>query len=523
MDTTGITMSNVKIHTGSAWADALDRNARVFNGSAWVPLKAGDYVRAEMAWRHIGSSTAAPQQYCGNGGPNDNVYDTDTGARLWTLIPAGYTGSTPMPLRIFLHGAGQVGTDINLVLEDGLPKVISETHQQMKCLGADPQLTSGSWTEYLAAIDKTITYMSTYYNVDQNRIYLCGLSDGAAGVIEKVIQQPARFAAYAISSPPANGMAANTSLIKDVPCIIIQGLQDQRVGVGNVATAVDALAAANGRIAPRTQFHYNGDHSYQEWNQHLFDFATATNFMGLTFEDWLLLHSLDRVQEASNYVTHAEGMQDYLHYLAARRVADMLPASSEKTALEARLSTLQATLETGKTRLVLAFGTSANPATGNYTRIAATDTGTTVNALIDTNGNPTGISFVCQYTQWPADLPGAGPSSYHGLPSGVFIQSRRVYASNEWDFHGLPANATCRVDIFPFYKTESGTAHYGITGTIGGVTKNSVDDVYNVLDYLTWDGVTADGSGVLSMSLNAQYPASSNDGGLCAIMLTINY
>ncbi|PUZ25007.1 hypothetical protein DCC81_11885 [Chitinophaga parva] len=522
MDTTGITMSNVKIHTGSAWADALDRSAKVYNGSAWLPLKAGDYVRATTAWRQIGSTTPIPQRFFGTGGPDDNVYDAASGQRQWTLLPGGDNGTELLPLLVFLHGVDQGGSDINKVLEDGLPLVISETGQLMKCRGAAPQLPAGSWTEHLDLIDSCIAYNISNYNVDQNRIYLCGLSDGAAGVIAKVIQQPTRFAAYAISSPPSNGMAANASLIKDIPCIIIQGLQDQRVGVGNVAAAVDALAAANGRIAPQTQFHYDGDHSYREWNQHMFDFATATNFMSLTFEDWLLLHSLDRVQEAGNYVTYAEGTQDYLHYLAAKHVVDMLPASSDKTALEARLSTLQTTLEVGKTHLVLAFGTSANPATGNYTRITATDTGTTVNALVDTNGNPTGISFVCQYTQWPADLPGAGPGSYHGLPGGVFLQSRRVYASNTWNFTGLPANATCRVDIFPFYKTESGTAHYGITGTIGGVTKNSVGDVYNVLDYLTWDGVAADGSGVLSMALNAQYPSSSNDGGLCAIMLTIN-
>ena len=96
-----------------------------------------------------------------------------------------------------------------------------------------------------------------------------------------------------------------------------------------------------------------------------------------------------------------------------------------------------------------------------------------------------------------------------------------MYQSNTWKFTGLPAGATCRVDIFPYYKTESGTAHYGVTGIIGGQTKKSVDDVYNVIDYLTWESVTADGSGVLKMNLNAQYPSSSNDGGICVIMLTI--
>lgn len=515
-------MSNLKIHTGNTWADVIDRGAKVRSGNEWVPIKSGDNVRTASGWQQIASGAPLPQRFFGTGGPNDNIYDVVSGQRQWTLLPAGDDGTELLPLWIFLHGVDQGGTDINKVLEDGLPLVISETGQLMKCRGAAPQLPTGSWSERLDLIDSCIDYNVANYNIDTNRIYLCGLSDGAAGVIAKIIQQPTRFAAYAISSPPSNGMAANASLIKDVPCIIIQGLQDQRVGVGNVAAAVDALAAANGRIAPLTQFHYGGDHSYQEWNQHMFYFTTATNFLGLNFEDCLLLHSLDRVQEAGNYVAHAETTQDYLHYLSADRITGVLPASSDKTALQGRLTTLKTALETGKRRVLLAFGTSANPATDNYTRISATDTGTTFSNLVDIDGATSAVSFVCQYTQWPADLPGAGPGSYHGLPSGVFAQSRRTYASNTWNFTGLPAGATCRVDIFPFYKTESGTAHYGVTGIIGGVTKNSVDDVYNVLDYLTWDGVTAAGSGVLSMALNAQYPSSSNDGGVCAIMLTIN-
>ena len=293
-------------------------------------------------------------------------------------------------------------------------------------------------------------------------------------------------------------------------------LSDSTVGVGNSAGPLDALAAQAGRIPPRSKFIFGTDHSRATWNDHLFNTSTT----GYNFESWLMLHSLDRVEEAGNYVSRAEDSQNYLHYLEASRLVNLLSASADKTALQVRLTALQTTLETGKQRIVLAIGTSANPSTVNYTRITGTATGSSVASLIDTEGNTTAVTFACEYTQWDADLPGAGPGSYHGLPAGVFKQSRRVFQSNTWKFTGLPAGATCRVDIFPYYKTESGTAHYGVTGIIGGQTKNSVDDVYNVIDYLTWESVTANGSGVLSMNLNSQYPSSANDGGICAIMLT---
>lgn len=509
-------MARVYLQSGSGWVDAVEKALRFWDGASWQgPLKIGDHLRgSDGQWHELTPAVPAMQQFFGQGGPNDNIYDADTGRRLYSLIPASYNPTIPHALGIFLHGAGQVGTNVEAVLQDGLPQEIAENGQQMKCLWGFPQLTTGGWSEYLAAITKAINYMKAYYNVDSNKIYLAGLSNGAEGVISYLITHGIEIAGYCISSPPANGATSNAAIIKDIPGFWMVGLSDTTVGVGNTSGPLAALLAQNGRISPLSKFPFGADHSRYAWNRYLFGFATA----GWDFEDWLLLHSLDREDEAGNYVQRAEGSQDYFHYLEAGRIVNSLPASSAKTALLSRLVTLQTFHETGKQRILLSFGTSAYPATGNYNQITGTASGSSVVNLIDTNGNTTGVSITFDYTQWDADLPGQ-PGRYHGFDKGVFAECRRIYAGNTWSFSGMNDSATYRIDVMPYYKTESGTAHFGITGIIGGITKNSLDDVYNVMDYLTWETLQSS-AGTIQMTLNAQYPGSSNDGGLCAIMLT---
>lgn len=514
-------MAKLFFYNGVAWMNAVEKSAQIYSGSGWSrALQVGDHVRgSDGAWHELTSDTPTPQLFFGTGGPNDNIYDSTTGRRMYVLQPAGYNASVPNALGIFLHGAGQVGTNVVDVLEDGLPQVISETGQLMKCLWGFPQLTTGGWQEYLDAIVKAIDYMSTYYNVDSNRIYLSGLSNGAEGVIAYLIAHNIQIAGYAVSSPPSTAAAANAALLKDIPGSFTVGLSDSTVGVGNTTGPLNAILAQNGRISPLSKFIYGTGHGRDTWNAHLYNLSTA----GWDFEDWLRLHNLDRKIEAGNYVARAESDQDYFHYKEAERIVNALSASAEKTALLSRLSTLEIYHTTGKQRILVSLGTSAFPATGNYNQITSSATGTTITNLIDMDGVATGISFKFDYTQWDADLPGQA-GVYHGFDKGVMAESRRYFQSNTNSFNGISGTVTCRVDILPYYKTESGTSHYGVTGIIGGVTKNSVDDVYNVMDYLTWEGLTP-ASGKIAMNLNAQYPSGSgdgsNDGGICAIMLTI--
>ncbi len=103
---------------------------------------------------------------------------TDAGLRGMIDVPVA---DGKLPLLIFLHGIGEVGTDLNKVmaygplrqLKDGInigePKIIIH-----------PQNPSGQWMA--GEIDDVLEYCKRTYPVDVNRIYLMGVSLGGFGV-----------------------------------------------------------------------------------------------------------------------------------------------------------------------------------------------------------------------------------------------------------------------------------------------------------------------------------------------------
>ncbi len=111
-------------------------------------------------------------------------------------LPAGYqTGGAAWPLLLFLHGAGERGTNVNKVAVHGPPKLIL-AGAKLPFIVASPQCPEGrAWLddELLALIDDLVAR----YHVDTNRIYLTGLSMGGYGTWSLGTKYPERFAAIA--------------------------------------------------------------------------------------------------------------------------------------------------------------------------------------------------------------------------------------------------------------------------------------------------------------------------------------
>lgn len=111
-------------------------------------------------------------------------------------LPEGYkpTGE-PWPLMLFLHGAGERGTNVQKVAVHGPPKLI-KAGAKLPFIVASPQCPDGrAWRddELLALIDD----LSAKLNVDASRIYLTGLSMGGYGSWSLGTKYPERFAAIA--------------------------------------------------------------------------------------------------------------------------------------------------------------------------------------------------------------------------------------------------------------------------------------------------------------------------------------
>lgn len=118
-------------------------------------------------------------------------------ANYLLFLPQDYDaeGETKWPLLIFLHGAGERGTNLSLVAVHGPPKLV-KTRRDFPFVLVSPQCPPGQrWQDdvVLGVLDE----IASKHNVDTNRVYLTGLSMGGYGTWSLATKHPERFAAVA--------------------------------------------------------------------------------------------------------------------------------------------------------------------------------------------------------------------------------------------------------------------------------------------------------------------------------------
>ena len=83
------------------------------------------------------------------------------------------------PLLLFLHGAGERGSDLKRLAATGLPKHI-EDGLDIPFVTVCPQCPENDWWDPIA-LKAVFENVVTTYNVDESRLYLSGLSMGGSG------------------------------------------------------------------------------------------------------------------------------------------------------------------------------------------------------------------------------------------------------------------------------------------------------------------------------------------------------
>lgn len=97
------------------------------------------------------------------------------------------------PLILFLHGAGERGTNVWRVAIHGPPKIDAATNQFIVVSPLCPDKKTWSDDLVLALLDN----IEANYAVDPRRVYLTGLSMGGFGTWSLGLSHPERFAAIA--------------------------------------------------------------------------------------------------------------------------------------------------------------------------------------------------------------------------------------------------------------------------------------------------------------------------------------
>jgi predicted peptidase len=118
-------------------------------------------------------------------------------ANYLLFLPAGYEANSKRrwPLILFLHGAGERGTNLALVTKHGPPK-IDTLQTNFPFIVVSPQCPEDKiWSNdlLLALLDD----IENRYAVDTHRVYLTGISMGGFGTWSLGLSHPERFAAIA--------------------------------------------------------------------------------------------------------------------------------------------------------------------------------------------------------------------------------------------------------------------------------------------------------------------------------------
>jgi predicted peptidase len=160
------------------------------------------------------------------------------------FLPEGY-GKTKQrwPLMLFLHGAGESGTNLAKVKTHGPPKIV-DSKPDLPFILVSPQSPGRGWNPDTlnALLDRIIRK----YRVDKDRVYLTGLSMGGYGTWALAAAHPEKFAA--IVPICGGGNPVDAKKLARVPIWVFHGAKDPTVPVDRSKEMVEAIRNAGGDV-----------------------------------------------------------------------------------------------------------------------------------------------------------------------------------------------------------------------------------------------------------------------------------
>jgi len=165
--------------------------------------------------------------------------------QYYVFLPKTYEKNKQRwPLMLFLHGAGERGSDLKLVKKHGPPR-IAEEKGDFPFVLVVPQCPDNAWwsSEILAALlDRVISD----FRIDKDRVVVTGLSMGGFGTWDLGIEYQDRFAALAPICGGGNPVKA--AQMKDIPVWAFHGNKDPVVPLVRSQEMVDALTRSGGNV-----------------------------------------------------------------------------------------------------------------------------------------------------------------------------------------------------------------------------------------------------------------------------------
>lgn len=200
-------------------------------------------------------------------------------------LPSGFQEETKLPLLIFLHGAGERGTDLELVKKHGPPKLIDQG-EDFPFVVISPQCPLDQWwamQENINGVTQLTEHIQSEYSVDLERTYLTGMSMGGYGTWAAAASYPDLFAAII----PICGGAdlAIAADLKGMPTWAFHGRDDDIVPLIRSEEIVDEVSKIGGDA--RLTIYDNVQHD--SW---------SVTYANRDIYDWLLSHKIRNRRKA---------------------------------------------------------------------------------------------------------------------------------------------------------------------------------------------------------------------------------
>ncbi|MFS0518275.1 prolyl oligopeptidase family serine peptidase [Nostoc sp. UIC 10607] len=190
----------------------------------------------------------------GGDGVPPTVGDVYDGLRL-----RNETQELLLPTILFLHGAGERGSNLDNVKRHGVAKIV-EQQSDFPFIVISPQCPQGEYWN-VKRLGTLLDEVIASYPVDPNRVYLTGLSMGGYGTWHLAAVQPERFAAIAPICGGGNPQAARK--LKNLPVWAFHGAKDNVVPLSESEIMVSALKACDGNV----KFTVYPEANHDSWTQ----------------------------------------------------------------------------------------------------------------------------------------------------------------------------------------------------------------------------------------------------------------
>lgn len=231
--------------------------------------------------------------------------------RYRLYVPKNYDCGETYPLMVFLHGAGERGVDNELHLTVAIQNMFNDpTSPVYDAIVIAPQCPEdskwvlSSWEKvnysiadvpesvHLETLCMVLDEIAGYYNVDEDRVYVTGISMGGFGTWDLLARHGARFAA---GMPVCGGGdPAYAKLLARIPIRTFHGSWDPAVPVEGTRKMFAAIKKAGGEVIDYTEL--------DRWQHGIWDhvYSTRENI------DWLFSQSREERRKKAEKAAKAK-------------------------------------------------------------------------------------------------------------------------------------------------------------------------------------------------------------------------